>query len=131
MVDPVVRYMILCDDMGSAPNNPRRINIFGLLSTIRPQHDPPYPHIRPEFTVFVALTEGRGRGEGRISCVYEENGEEIFRSPTREIAFPDDPLQVVGLRFRVQECRFPRAGRYSVQFWYNDSRLEDRPLLLR
>jgi hypothetical protein len=27
--------MILCDDWGIDPNNPRRINIFGLLSTIR------------------------------------------------------------------------------------------------
>ena len=128
---PVVRYMILCDDWGVDPDNPRRVNIFGLLSNIHAIDQPPFPLLYRELCVFLALTEGRGTGNGLIVCVFEETGQKVFETPPRQIAFGADPLEVVGLPFRIRDCPFPQAGLYLVQFWYNDAKIEERPLRLR
>lgn len=130
-VTPVVRYMILCEDWATDANGPNRVNIFGLLSNIRSIDEPFYPLLFPELCIFLALTEGRGIGDGRIVCVFEETAEKVFETPNRTIAFGTDPLEVVGVPFRIRDCPFPRAGLYLVQFWYNDREIEQRPLRLR
>jgi hypothetical protein len=129
-VNPVVRYMILCDDWGTDLNNPRRVNIYGLLTNIRAIDQPPFPLLYRELCVFLVLTEGRGTGDGQIRCVFEETGQKVFETPKRQIAFGADPLEVVGVPFRIGDCRFPRAGQYFIQFWYNDDKIEERPLRL-
>jgi hypothetical protein len=128
---PVVRYMILCDDWGTDPNNPRRVNIFGLLSNIDAIDEPPYPPLYREMCVFLALTEGRGTGDGQVICVLEETTQKIFATPKHAIPFGSDPLEVVGVPFRIRDCFFPRAGLYLIQFWYNDEKVDERPLRLR
>src|SRR5207302_9747394 len=70
-IKPVVRYMLLCDDWHLDPDNNRRVTVVGLISNIHALDDPPYPLLYPELCVFLALTEGRGEGEGKIICVYE------------------------------------------------------------
>jgi hypothetical protein len=130
-VHPVVRYMIVCEDWGTDPANPRRVSIHGLLSNIRSLKQPPYPLLYREMCVFLALTEGRGTGAARIVCVFEETGQRVFETPPRQVAFGPDPLEVVGVPFRIRDCRFPRPGRYSIQFWYNGEKVDERPLLLR
>jgi hypothetical protein len=130
-VMPVVRYMILCEDWAIDPSNPRRLNIYGLISNIRSLDEPPYPLLYPELCVFLALTEARGVGSGQIICVFEETGQRIFGTPFRHINFGNDPLEVIGLPFRIRDCRFPYAGMYSIQFWYNGIKVDERPLRLR
>ncbi len=130
-LNPVVRYMILCDDWASDPANPRRINIFGLLITLHSLEQPPFPLLHREMSVFLALTAGRGQGEAKIVCVFEETGERIFETPTKRLAFGPNPLAVVALPFRIRDCRFPRAGLYSIQFWYNGEKVHECPLRLR
>jgi hypothetical protein len=130
-VAPIVRYMLLCDDWRlDGPNN-RRVTIVGLIWNIHSLEDPPYPLVYRELCVFLALTEGRGQGEGHIACVREDTGQKIFETRKRQIPFPSDPLEVVGVPFRIRDCSFPEAGRYSVQFWYDGVMLEERPLRLR
>lgn len=70
-------------------------------------------------------------GVGNIVCVLEETGEQAFHTPGRLIVFGSDPLEVTGVAFRIRNCPFPRPGLYQVQFWYNDEKLEERPLRLR
>src|SRR5262245_31104700 len=115
-VNPVARYMILCDDFEVDAADSRRINIYGLLSTVLTQQEGHFPYLLPQFSVLLTLTGGRGRGTGQIACVLEETGQQIFMTPNRPIKFPNDPLQVVGLGFRLENCLFPRAGTYLVQF---------------
>ena len=43
MIVPTVRYMILCQDWRSHPQNANRLDITGLLSNIDSFDDPPYP----------------------------------------------------------------------------------------
>lgn len=130
-LQPVVRYMILCDDWGVAPDKPRRVNIFGLLSNIRSLDQPPYPLLYRELCVFLALTEGRGDGNCQIRCVFEETGQTVFETPNRALSFGDDPLEVIGVPFRIRDCHIPQAGLYLVQFWYNGEKVAERPLRLR
>jgi hypothetical protein len=128
---PVVRYMLLCDDWRIDPDNSRKLNILGLISNIRSLEEPPYPLRYREMCVFLALTEGRGRGEGKIVCVTEESGRKIFETPGREIMFGPDPLEITGVTFRIHDFTIPEAGLYSVQFWYDGELVEQRPLRLR
>jgi hypothetical protein len=130
-ITPVVRYMLLCDDWRlDGPHN-RRVTIVGLLWSIHSLDDAPFPLLYRELCVFLALTEGRGQGEGYIACVFEETGEKVFETHKRPIPFPPDPLEVVGVPFRIRDCTFPQAGRYSIQFWYDGVMVEERPLRLR
>jgi hypothetical protein len=130
-VSPVVRYLLLCEDWRlDGPNN-RRLTIIGLISNIHSVGDPPYPLFCREFCVYLALTEGRGQEEGQIVCVFEDTGQKVFETPKQLIQFPSDPLAVLGVSFRIHNSTFPQPGLYSVQFWYDGQRLEERPLRLR
>src|SRR5262249_49581610 len=98
-IKPVVRYMLLCDDWQLDPENNRRVTIIGLLSNNHALDDPPYPLLYREMCVFLALTEGYGQGEGKIVCVFEETGQQIFEMHPRPISFGSDPLEIVGVPF--------------------------------
>ena len=130
-INPIVRYMLLCDDWQLDPDNNRRVTIIGLVSNIRSLEDPPYPLFYRELCVFLALTEGRGQGEGKIVCVFEETGAKLFETRPRPITFGPDQHEVLGVPFRIRNCSFPRAGVYSVQFWYEGELVEERPLRMR
>ncbi|HXD89189.1 MAG TPA: hypothetical protein VN641_22040 [Urbifossiella sp.] len=56
--------------------------------------------------MFLILTEGRGMGEGDIECVLEETGQKIFETQRHAIRFGADPLEILGLPFRIQSCPF-------------------------
>jgi hypothetical protein len=130
-IKPVVRYMLLCDDWQVDPDNQRRVTIIGLISNIHALEDPPYPLFYRELCVFLALTEGRGQGEGKIVCIFEETGQRIFETHSRPISFGPDPLEIVGVPFRIRDCTFPQAGLYALQFWYAGEVVEERFLRLR
>jgi hypothetical protein len=130
-IKPIVRYMLLCDDWRLDLENNRRVTIMGLISNIHALEDPPYPLFYREMCVFLALTEGRGQGEGKIVCVFGESGQQIFETPGRSISFGPDPLEVVGVSFRIRDCSFPQAGLYAVQFWYDGEVVEECLLRMR
>ena len=130
-ITPVVRYMLLCDDWRLDGPTGRRVTVVGLLWTINSVGDPPYPLFYREFCVFLALTECRGQGAGHIVCVFEDTGQTVFETPRQPISFPVNPLDVVGVPFRIRDCTFPRPGRYSIQFWYDGVLVAERPLQLR
>ena len=128
---PLVRYMLLCEDWSVDPANPLRISIAGLISNIKSVGDPAYLLLYRELCVFLALTEGRGQGEGHTVCVFEDAGQKIFETAKRPIQFGSDPLEVVGVPFRIRDCVFPFPGVYAIQFWYDGKKLDERPLRLR
>jgi hypothetical protein len=130
-IKPIVRYMILCEDWRTDPDNNHRVTIIGLISNIRALDQPPYPLLYRELCVFLALTEGRGQGEGQIVCVFEDTGKKIFETNKRSIPFGPDPLEVLGVPFRIRNCLFPQAALYSVQFWFDGDLVEERPLRMR
>jgi len=128
---PVVRYLILCEDVQSEAVEPQRVTLIGLMSSIHSMDDPPFPLLHHEFCAFLQLTSCRGPAHGHIEIRYADSDEVIYCTQKRLIAFVSDPLEVMGVNFRLRGCLFPRAGLYSVQFWYNDIKLAEQPLLLR
>jgi hypothetical protein len=128
---PTVRYLILCEDVQTDPDNPRRISLVGLISAIRSLEQPPFPLLYRELCVFLQVTECRGPGDGRIEIHHADSGQVVFRTQTRTIPFPSDPLEVVGATFRLRNCLFQEPGLYWVQFVYNEQAIAQQPLLLR
>lgn len=130
-IQPVVRYMIPCEDWHVEADNPRRITIVGLISYIDSLDDPPYPLLLHEICVFLLLTGGRGNGRAKIRCIFEESGQTAFETPWRSIEFGPDPVDIANFGFRIHDCPFPRAGVYSIQFWFDGELIEERPIKLR
>lgn len=130
-VHPTVRYLIVCEDVQTDSDNPRRVTLVGLLSAIRSLEQPPFPLLYREICVFLQLTECRGPADGRIEIHHADSGQVLFRTRTRTIPFGSDPLEIVGATFRIRNCLFSEPGLYWVQFWYNEQMVARQPLLLR
>jgi Family of unknown function (DUF6941) len=128
---PTVRYLILCDDVQTDPENPLRVNLFGLMSAIHSVEQPPYPLLVREFCAFIQLTECRGIADMRIEIQHADSGEVLVRTRTRTVSLPSDPLEVIGVNFRIQDCLFAEPGLYWVQLWYNSEVIAQQPLILR
>ena len=121
----------MCEDYSVRSEGDLRVTIIGLVSDIAAVTAPRFPLYRDELCVFLTVTDGYGSGLGRIVCVFEESGRSVFETPESLLDFGPDPLAVRGFAFRIQGCRFPRAGLYSVQFWYEGELIEERPVRLR
>ncbi len=130
-VQPVVRYLIICEDVQTDPDNPRRVTLVGLISAIRSLEEPPFPLLYRELCVFLQLTGCRGAAEGRLEIQHADSGQMVFRTRTRTIPLGSDPLEIVGVTFRIRNCLFQDPGLYWVQFWYDERMLAQQALLLR
>ncbi len=128
---PIVRYMILCEDVQTDPDNPRRVTIVGLISAIQGLAQPPFPLLFRELCIFLQITECRGPAEGRIEILHADSGQVVFRTRTRTLLLGSDPLEVVGVTFRIRNCLFLEPGLYWVQFWYDGEMIAQQSLLLR
>lgn len=76
------------------------------------------------------MTGGRGTGELRVVFTYADTGEAVFGSAAQSRTFPDDPLVIVPLAFRLRNCIFRRPGLYWVEFRHNGRTVEERSLLV-
>jgi hypothetical protein len=113
---PVVRYLIVCEDIPAHTNRVSLINLFG---TIRSRSQPPFPFRYPKFCVYAQLTECRGVSEVRLEIEEEGTQTVIYQSVSRRYNFGNDPLRVFDASFRIRDCVFPAAGLYWVQLCYN------------
>lgn len=130
-IEPVVRYMVVCEDVEASGAPPQRVMLASLITTIRSLADPAFPVRHLEFCVYLQVSGCRGPARGRIQVQEADNAGVVFLGQTRTIPFSTNPLEVVGFTFRVRGCHFPRSGLYWVQFWYDDTMLVQQPLLLR
>ncbi len=96
--------------------------------------EPPFPVLREKICVYLVLSECHGRGVGQVRVAYVDSEPEqlLFGSPEHALDFTGrSPLELIGVVFRLRDCLFPQAGRYSVQFWYDSQKIEERPLRLK
>lgn len=131
LVQPIVRYLIVCEDVVLDEENPRRVTLVGLINAIRSLEEPQFPLLYRELCVFLQLTGCRGAAEGQIEIRHADTDEILFRTRTRTIPFGSDPLEVVGVIFRIRNCLFREPGLCWVQFVYNENVIVQQPLLLR
>ena len=128
---PVVRSLIACEEIRPDDRNPRRLSLLRVINTIRATSNPPFPMIRPQFAVFAVLTNARGGGELSLEIRRAEDDAVVYRSPTRRIAFPADPLVLSGVSYGIRNLVFTTAGLYWVQLRYNGDLLADLPVVVR
>lgn len=127
---PVVRHLLVCDDLIYDPARPQSMTFKNLLGNIRSLAHPPYPLLYPQICVYVQLTECRGAGEVRLRIEEADANTLIYQTPKLKVSFGNDPLKKHGLPFRIRDLLFPSAGLYVVEFWYNDVKLKEETLLL-
>jgi hypothetical protein len=130
LVSPVVRAMVLSEDVlpgATATGNVHLINVFG---AIRPQSDAPFPYRFPNLCVFLQLSDARGLASGRILGRSADSGNIVFASNEHPIYFRDR-LQVKWVVFRLQDCYFPEAGVYWIEFYCDGSWMADQTVQLR
>jgi hypothetical protein len=133
-MSPVVRYMLLCDEVRPDLVNPSCTHIDCLMSNIVSLQNPPFPLLREKICVYLVLAECQGRGIAQIRVAYSDSEPEqlLFGSPEHAVDFSGrSPLESLGIVFRIKPCLFPHSGRYSVQFWYDNEKLAERPLQLK
>ncbi|MBX9580623.1 MAG: hypothetical protein K2X87_09975 [Gemmataceae bacterium] len=130
-IPPIVRQMILCDDVLPSTRRPGDHDALGLIHSVYP--DPPgfYPAVLPVLCVYLQLTGGRGSGVGQVVVVEADTGGPVFAGRPHTIDYPPDPLAVVFRVFRVLDCKFPRSGLYWVQFRHDGRELSAQPLVVR
>jgi hypothetical protein len=127
---PVVRHLLVCEDLIYDPAKPRSLTIKNLLGKIRSVSHPPYPLRYSQLCVYAQLTECRGTGEARLRIVETDTNILIYETPKLKVSFGNDPLKKHGLPFRIHDLLFPSAGLYLVEFWYNDVWLGEETFLL-
>ena len=126
-VTPYVRHMLLCDDVRPNPSDPHKVIVYSLVSEIRSTVGITGYPLQHSFAVYLAVTEGRGTGEGQIVIASADNGNESYVGHPHTIVFGNDPLKVHGLIFRLTTCSFPQPGLYWVEFRYNNHTIARDP----
>jgi hypothetical protein len=62
-MEPEVRHLIVCDHVHIDPQNLHRIDVFGVMTTLRSRASPPFPMVRPLLCILVVLTAGDAAGQ--------------------------------------------------------------------
>jgi len=127
---PIVRTLIVCSDIVVAPEDDKRVSLLNILNTIRSTDVPPYPLLFREFCIFAQMTECRVSMEVWIEIRKGDAQTGIFSTRKRQISFPNDPLRLYGLRFRIRNCLFPSPELYWIQLWCDGQVLAQQPLIL-
>ena len=114
-MEPEVRYLIVCDDVDTDPENFLRVDVRGLITHIRSRARPPFPVVRPHFCVLILLTGCQGVGELSLRIVEGGTGRVIFRNQPRRVRFAGATEDVAGFVFHIKDCSFPAGGLYWVE----------------
>jgi hypothetical protein len=130
-IEPVVRQMLLCDEVSRDADTPNKLNILGLRHAIRLAPEETFPFLLQQLTLYLLLAGGRGEGAVSVAGVVEEDDVKVFETRPRTVDFGQDPLHAQGLIFRVKDVIFPRPAVYSIQFLCGGKVLDHQPLIVR
>lgn len=126
-MDPQVIHLIMCDGAYHDPRSLHRLNITGLQLRIRARQAPPVPHTFDALAMMVGFT---GSADIWLRVVEQVTDQVMFHSPHRTARFPQDPDEVLGLRFRINQCPLPAYGRYRLELVLDDEVIAARPFWL-
>jgi len=105
---PVVRYMIVCDEVLKDERRQGKLMVVGLTTLVRWPTGETTPVRLERLVVLLILTDGHGTGMGQIVCINEETGLPVFHSAQQPIPFEGkNPSGHYGVTFTLLNCRFP------------------------
>jgi hypothetical protein len=127
----VARNLVVCEDIVRHADNPQKVDLLRVVSNFHVVEWSGDSFYFPELCVYAALSEARGLATLSIHCVQHPEGGLVFSTPEHPVEFSNDPLQVIGIPFRIRHCVFPALGMYSFQLWYNVAMLDERYINIR
>lgn len=130
-IPPIVRQMLVCDDVQPAGGGRPGLNVLGLTHVIRPGPDESFPLTRPGLCVYLRLTGGVGTGRVIFRLAEADTDDEVLRTPEFGVTHPADRHHLVGIQVELGPCNFPRPGLYWVEFYHDDLAVHREPLTVR
>ncbi len=130
-IPPILRHMLVCDDVASAGAARPSVDVLGVVHTIRAKPEQSFPLRHTGLCVYLMLTGGVGTGVVQIRVVEADTGIDLFGSPAHRVTFPVDRHEVSGIVFRITDCVFPRPGLYWVEFHHDGSVLRQESVVVR
>lgn len=85
-----------------------------------------FPTTQDRLTVFVSLTDGRGKAPLEVRFAKDGSKQEVF-SLTGEVAFKS-PLEVVDLTVDMRQVPIPEEGNYAIQIYISGEMIAERRL---
>lgn len=119
---PIVLALVLCDTIIREAGS----NKLSLIGTFNGIFANTFPCVHPSLSVYIAITEGRGRVQCKLRMTSLVDNKIIFELPG-QIEF-GGPTSVGELVFQLQQIRFEEPGIYSIEFWAQDDLLASRKL---
>ena len=120
MIKPILLALVLCDTIIREAGT----NKLSLIGTFNGVFSNTFPCTHPSLSVYLAITEGRGKVPCILRMTSLDENKTIFELPG-QIEF-GGPTSVGELVFQLQSVRFEHPGVYAIEFWANGDLLGSR-----
>ncbi|MSR65444.1 MAG: hypothetical protein EXS18_06650 [Verrucomicrobiae bacterium] len=117
---PVPLAIVICDQIIEDRLTGKK-TLVGVFNSIAARN---FPCTHGSMSVFVSLTDGRGKYDCVLVC-RDESSEQPIMQTQGPIEFAD-PTVVVEMHFALQGVTFPKPGLYSFEFLADDELLLER-----
>jgi hypothetical protein len=117
--------MVVCDGIWRDPYTGKK-TLLGIFSALGGES---FPLRHPVLSVYVSLTDGRGRMPIRLELVDAEEQLAPVFSDTQEIEFTD-PRAVSEICFEVRGLEFPGPGEYRLRLFANEEFVIERQIVV-
>ena len=122
---PDVLALLVCDQIITDRLSGKQ-SLIGMFSTI---HSMRFPVVHPQLSIYVALTDGRGKTPLTIRIVDADDSRPPLVQGTGVVQFKD-PRMIANLVLQFHGLRFPEPGQYRVQLYCQDALLREARLAL-
>ncbi len=127
---PIVKSIVLCEDVLPGPKETGNVHLINAFSAIRPRGEFPFPYHPTKFCIFLELTDAEGAGNGWVAIRDAATDEIIFSGGEHAIHF-EHRLRIKRVNFAIKGCVFPAPGLHLIEFFLQDQWIVDRPLEIK
>lgn len=122
---PYALAMVVCDFVWRDPAT-GKFTILGTFSTLAALI---FPCVQPLMSVFVAITDGRGKTPVKLRLVDADESVPPLFEGMFEVEW-SDPRMIMEIAFGVQGVAFPSAGEYRFQLFSGSEPLMERRIVV-
>ena len=122
---PILLALMLCDTIIREEGSHK----YSLIGTFNSIFARSFPCVHPSFSVYLALTDGRGQVPCTLRMLELESGKEVF-ALKGTVDFKD-PTGVAEIPFLIHQVRFPKPGEYALEFQADGELLGTRKLRIQ
>jgi len=123
---PYALAMVVCDAIWQDPGSRKKF-ILGTFSVIGATY---FPCVHPLISVYVALTDGRGKTPIKLQLFGADEEDEVLFEGELEIEW-QDPRMVAELTFAMAGITFPQPGEYRFSLFAGNEPILERRILVR